>query len=105
MSEPSVDWICKFDETPIPQQTGMEETSVPAPSGDLSQERNECSFPSGNSLPEEDDELTESKIRDFLHEKVFFYSFIFIYKGCNRGNGLYFYFQLFPCKMFKFNKK
>lgn len=72
MSEPSVNWRCKLDETLFPQQVGTEESSGPGPTGDLSQERNESSFPSGNSLPEDDDELTESKIRNFLDEKVLF---------------------------------
>ncbi|KAK3418551.1 mitogen-activated protein kinase kinase kinase NPK1 [Eucalyptus grandis] len=76
ISEPSIDWTGKFDVTPIPQQPGTginpDRTvfSPTGPSGSLSEGGNDFSFPSGPSILEEDDELTESKITAFLHEKA-----------------------------------
>ncbi|KAF8018112.1 hypothetical protein BT93_H3112 [Corymbia citriodora subsp. variegata] len=76
ISEPSIDWTGKFDVTPIPQQPGMgidSDRTVLSPTGpstSLSEGGNDFSFPSGPSILEEDDELTESKITAFLHEKA-----------------------------------
>lgn len=44
--------------------------SPTGPSASLSEGVNDFSFPSGPSILEEDDELTESKITAFLDEKV-----------------------------------
>ncbi|XP_030534849.1 mitogen-activated protein kinase kinase kinase NPK1 [Rhodamnia argentea] len=76
ISEPSIDWTGKFDVTPVPQPPGMginpDRTviSPTGPSGSLSEGGKDFSFPSGPSILEEDDELTESKITAFLHEKA-----------------------------------
>ena len=46
---------------------------MPAGSSGISNKgSNDFSFPCGPSVSEDDDEVTESKIRDFLDEKVLF---------------------------------
>ncbi|KAM7257751.1 hypothetical protein ACFE04_013492 [Oxalis oulophora] len=76
MCEPTDDWPCKFDGSPelrrsemnsLSGQTIYESVAVPRVSvkGD-----NDFSFPSGPSASEDDDEVTESKIRAFLDEKA-----------------------------------
>ncbi|KEH43905.1 MAP kinase kinase kinase [Medicago truncatula] len=77
MSEPlEDDWPCKFDETLnlkksrlnlSPDQTTMK-TMSPAPSPNA---ENEFSFSSEPLAVEDDDEVTESKIRAFLDDKAF----------------------------------
>ncbi|EEF49828.1 mitogen activated protein kinase kinase kinase 3, mapkkk3, mekk3, putative [Ricinus communis] len=62
--ELSGDWKCKFDESPEPEQAGIKLDI------DQSQRDNNFSFPCGASFSEDDDELTESKIRAFLDEKA-----------------------------------
>ncbi|XP_065853317.1 mitogen-activated protein kinase kinase kinase ANP1-like isoform X2 [Euphorbia lathyris] len=63
----SGDSRCKFDETPEPVQAGAElELDMDQPA----QTDNNFSFPCGTTFSEDDDELTESKIRAFLGEKV-----------------------------------
>ncbi|KAK9146702.1 hypothetical protein Sjap_006605 [Stephania japonica] len=76
MCEPSDDWPCKFDESPEPDQRGIKLDScdvVARTSGDpeLSvQDEKDFTFPCGQPVSEEDDEVTESKIRAFLDEKA-----------------------------------
>lgn len=71
-----VDWSCKFDETSEHEQIGTLScvdrlaVSSAVQSGASTEEKNEFSFSCGPSLSEEDDELTESKIKAFLDEKV-----------------------------------
>ncbi|XP_057466579.1 mitogen-activated protein kinase kinase kinase NPK1-like isoform X3 [Actinidia eriantha] len=75
MSEPNDDWPCKFDESPeleksrinfsgqiINNAANMPETSC---NGDK-----DFTFPSGPSVAEDDDEVTETKIKAFLDEKA-----------------------------------
>jgi len=76
MSDPSDDWGCKFDasselETREVNFVTDESYMPPDQSGDGKQP--DFSFPGVPSLSEEDDELTESKIKAFLDEKVLLY--------------------------------
>lgn len=76
MCEPTDGWGCKFDASPEPELTGInpdtkEQISQAAGcSGVFGEGDKDFSFPCGPSLSEDDDELTESKIRAFLDEKV-----------------------------------
>ncbi|KAG5560110.1 hypothetical protein RHGRI_003410 [Rhododendron griersonianum] len=76
MAEPDDDWPCKFDASPELEKSRMNlfsghtineavEVSGASSNGDI-----DFTFPSGPSVAEDDDEVTESKIRAFLHEKV-----------------------------------
>ncbi|KAE9453163.1 hypothetical protein C3L33_14935, partial [Rhododendron williamsianum] len=76
MAEPDDDWPCKFDASPELEKSRMNlfsghtineavEVSGAFSNGDI-----DFTFPSGPSVAEDDDEVTESKIRAFLHEKV-----------------------------------
>ncbi|KAF7151195.1 hypothetical protein RHSIM_Rhsim02G0021400 [Rhododendron simsii] len=76
MAEPDDDWPCKFDVSPELEKSRMNlfpghtineavEVSGASSNGDI-----DFTFPSGPSVAEDDDEVTESKIRAFLHEKV-----------------------------------
>ncbi|KAJ4969234.1 hypothetical protein NE237_015935 [Protea cynaroides] len=76
ISEPTDDWPCKFDESPGLEHRGMDLQSghpisgisgIPGASvkGD-----NDFSFPCAPSVSEDDDEVTELKIRAFLDEKA-----------------------------------
>ncbi|WCJ43158.1 NPK1-related protein kinase 1 [Euphorbia peplus] len=56
---------CKFDETPEPVRAGVELVV-----DQQAQRDHDLSYACGTSLSEDDDELTESKIRAFLGEKV-----------------------------------
>ncbi|KAK4595921.1 hypothetical protein RGQ29_014134 [Quercus rubra] len=76
--EPTDGWGCKFDASPEqPELTGInpetkEQISQAAGcSGVFGEGDKDFSFPCGPSLSEDDDELTESKIRAFLDEKAF----------------------------------
>ncbi|XP_050274180.1 mitogen-activated protein kinase kinase kinase ANP1-like isoform X2 [Quercus robur] len=77
MREPTDGWGCKFDASPEPELTGInpdtkEQISQAADcSGVFGEGDKDFSFPCGPSLSEDDDELTESKIRAFLDEKAF----------------------------------
>ncbi|XP_075657165.1 mitogen-activated protein kinase kinase kinase ANP1-like [Castanea sativa] len=77
MCEPTDGWGCKFDASPEPELTGInpdttEKISQAAGcSGVFGEGDKDFSFPCGPSLSEDDDELTESKIRAFLDEKAF----------------------------------
>ncbi|KAL0005917.1 hypothetical protein SO802_013478 [Lithocarpus litseifolius] len=77
MCEPTDGWGCKFDASLEPELTGInpdtkEQISQAAGcSGVFGEGDKDFSFPCGPSLSEDDDELTESKIRVFLDEKAF----------------------------------
>ncbi|KAL9447348.1 hypothetical protein AB3S75_014918 [Citrus x aurantiifolia] len=76
MCEPSDDWRWKFDGSPEPEKNelkpdGDESLKVPASRINASgEEDNGFSFPRGTPLSEDDDELTESKIKAFLDAKA-----------------------------------
>ncbi|XP_077222723.1 mitogen-activated protein kinase kinase kinase NPK1-like isoform X3 [Tasmannia lanceolata] len=74
MSEPLDDWPCKFDESPEPRGMPSEDscgsvTGAGNISGASAKEENGFTFPCGTSC-EDDEEVTESKIRAFLDEKA-----------------------------------
>jgi mitogen-activated protein kinase kinase kinase len=73
------DWPCKFDEDPLFKRSGYnlscsqsnhEAIDIHEASG---KGQNDFTFPCGPVVPEDDDEVTESKIRAFLDEKVHFF--------------------------------
>lgn len=75
MCEPNDDWACKFDESP--GLTKGEEEIPPSQivdpgSRSLGSVEVDCgfTFPRGQSGSEDEDEVTEAKIRAFLDEKV-----------------------------------
>ncbi|KAK7397208.1 hypothetical protein VNO78_18375 [Psophocarpus tetragonolobus] len=74
MSDPSDDWGCKFDASPELENSGVnfgtDETYMPPDQLGPDKAQNDFSFPGVPSLSEEDDELTESKIKAFLDEKA-----------------------------------
>lgn len=76
MCEPTDDWPCKFDESPELTKSGAnlsshQTVSKPAGSPRASNEReNDFTFPCGPLVGDDDDEVTESKIRAFLDEKA-----------------------------------
>lgn len=77
MSEPSDDWRSKYDGSPEPEKgvkpNNDQSVHVPAAHFSASGEGvHDLSFPCGPSLSEDDDELTESKIKAFLDAKVIF---------------------------------
>lgn len=84
MCEPSDEWRCKYDDTPELEQPSMtldddQPVDRLAGSSELTGKcDNDFSFRCGRSLSEDDDEVTESKIKAFLDEKVvsLFCSFI-----------------------------
>ncbi|XP_044498627.1 mitogen-activated protein kinase kinase kinase NPK1-like [Mangifera indica] len=67
MCEPTDDWPCKFDESP---EVDRYEMNLSSDARVSVKEENDFSFPCGSSAPEDDDEVTESKIRAFLDEKA-----------------------------------
>ncbi|KAL3828815.1 hypothetical protein ACJIZ3_017617 [Penstemon smallii] len=75
MCEPNDDWTCKFDESPeldknatVILQSQINETGNRSlASGEVDYA---FTFPRGQSGTEDDDEVTESKIREFLDEKA-----------------------------------
>ncbi|XP_057489139.1 mitogen-activated protein kinase kinase kinase NPK1-like [Actinidia eriantha] len=76
MSEPNDDWPCKFDGSPeldksrvnlFPCQTINKAAKSPGESGNVD---NDFTFPGGPLATEDDDEVTETKIRAFLDEKA-----------------------------------
>lgn len=76
MCEPCDEWSCKYDDTPEQQQRSMtpdDAQSVDRLAGST-ESTGKCgddfSFQCGRSLSEDDDEVTESKIKAFLDEKV-----------------------------------
>ncbi|KAK2646947.1 hypothetical protein Ddye_022142 [Dipteronia dyeriana] len=76
MCEPTDDWPCKFDEIPEVERNVLNISSDQALSeaigstGLSGKRENEFSFQCGSSAAEDDDEVTESKIRAFLDEKA-----------------------------------
>ncbi|XP_011090761.1 mitogen-activated protein kinase kinase kinase NPK1 [Sesamum indicum] len=75
MSEPNDDWPCQFDGSPELTKSGTEflSSQIVEP-GNRSSGSGEVdygfTFPTGQSGPEDDEEVTESKIRAFLVEKA-----------------------------------
>jgi hypothetical protein len=78
MCESSDGWGCKFEASLEPEQSGRNSdtkehiSDVTGCSGVFGEGDKDFSFPYGPSLSENDDELTESKIRSLLDEKVLF---------------------------------
>ncbi|OIW17500.1 hypothetical protein TanjilG_22612 [Lupinus angustifolius] len=74
MSDPSDDWGCKFDASPELEHRevgfDIDESYMPCGQSGANEGQNDSSFPSVPSLTEEEEELTESKIKDFLAEKA-----------------------------------
>ncbi|XP_050372335.1 mitogen-activated protein kinase kinase kinase NPK1 [Argentina anserina] len=76
MCEPTDDWQCKFDESLELGKSGMDllpcQTIHEAPNsaGASHKVENEFTFPCGPSVAEDDEEVTETKIRAFLDEKA-----------------------------------
>lgn len=75
MSEPHDDWPCKFDESPHLTKSGrgFHHGQIVAPGNkSLCSDEVDCgfTFPHGQLGPEDDEEVTESKIRAFPDEKA-----------------------------------
>lgn len=76
MCEPDNDWPCKFDESPelTKSQANLhyDQATIKPTNNPIMSYKEDLAFtfPSGQSAAEDDDELTESKIRAFLDEKV-----------------------------------
>lgn len=75
MCEPNDDWTCNFDESPELSKSGMKilpSEIVESGNRSLGSVEVDCgfTFPKEQSASEDDDELTEAKIRAFLDEKV-----------------------------------
>ncbi|KAM3265637.1 mitogen-activated protein kinase kinase kinase NPK1 [Capsicum annuum] len=73
MSEPDNDWPCKFDESPelTKSQANLHFGQIkPTNSPLMTCKEDVFAFSGGQSAAEDDDELTESKIRAFLDEKA-----------------------------------
>ena len=77
MSDPSDDWGCKFDASSELKNREVnfvtDESYMPPDQSGDDKGQTDFSFPGVPSLSEEDDELTESKIKAFLDEKVLLY--------------------------------
>ncbi|KAL6952610.1 mitogen-activated protein kinase kinase kinase [Sarracenia purpurea var. burkii] len=67
MSEPNNDWSCKFDESPELDSNQTNAADTPGASGS---DDKVFTFPTSPLIVEDDDEVTESKIRAFLNEKA-----------------------------------
>ncbi|CAA3031481.1 mitogen-activated protein kinase kinase kinase NPK1-like isoform X2 [Olea europaea var. sylvestris] len=73
MCDPDDDWPCKLDGNPEVEETGTRLlTSQVLEPGNKPQASGDCGliFPSEPSIAEDDDEVTESKIKAFLDEKA-----------------------------------
>ncbi|KAK7332978.1 hypothetical protein VNO80_29738 [Phaseolus coccineus] len=74
MSDPSDDWGCKFDASSELENREVnfvtDESYMPPDQSGDDKGQTDFSFPGVPSLSEEDDELTESKIKAFLDEKA-----------------------------------
>ncbi|XP_007034672.2 PREDICTED: mitogen-activated protein kinase kinase kinase NPK1 [Theobroma cacao] len=75
MCEPTEDWSCKLDGSSEPRRSGVNmslgETVEAASSPQMSgKAENDFSFPCGPSAVDDEEEVTESKIRAFLDEKA-----------------------------------
>ncbi|KAK9061986.1 hypothetical protein SSX86_019170 [Deinandra increscens subsp. villosa] len=97
MMEPDDDWPCQFDGSPevgpnaaanlFPDQGSEITVEIPGEVGNG--DDNGFTFPNGASVMEEEDELTEIKIRAFLDEKVkFVYQFGFLF-SVNEHGGIF----------------
>lgn len=77
MSEPTDDWPCKFDKSPELERSKSNlhsSQTVYKSSADnvgVSGEENDFTFPCGTIAADDEEEVTESKIRAFLDEKAF----------------------------------
>jgi len=76
MCEPTDDWPCKFDGSLESERSGIDlspcqtiQNAAGSP-GVPGKGENDFTFPCGPTGAEDDDEVTESKIRAFLDEKV-----------------------------------
>ncbi|KAF5188939.1 Mitogen-activated protein kinase kinase kinase npk1 [Thalictrum thalictroides] len=76
MCEPSDDWPCKFDASPEPEQHGTNvdsgrliDSAADSPGTDETGDR-DFTFPCEPPVSEDDDEVTESKIKAFLDGKA-----------------------------------
>lgn len=75
MCEPNDDWTCNFDASPELTKSGtvtLPSEIVEPGNRSLGSVEVDCgfTFPRGQSASEDEDELTEAKIRAFLDEKV-----------------------------------
>ena len=74
MCEPTEVWPCKFDRCSVLGRSGvnfsLSETVETAGSPGTSGKEKDFTFPLGPSTADDDEEVTESKIRAFLDEKV-----------------------------------
>ncbi|XP_022762027.1 mitogen-activated protein kinase kinase kinase NPK1-like [Durio zibethinus] len=75
MSEPTEDWPCKFDRSSEISRNGVnlslvEALEASASPGMYGKEQNDFTFPCGPAAGDDDEEVTESKIRAFLDEKA-----------------------------------
>jgi mitogen-activated protein kinase kinase kinase ANP1 len=76
MSEPDDEWPCKFDESPELEGRNtslFSSQAIKNPSdiiGHSGKDDGGFTFPVGQVVMDDDDEVTESKIRAFLDEKV-----------------------------------
>ncbi|GFZ08831.1 NPK1-related protein kinase 2 [Actinidia rufa] len=75
MSEPNDDWPCKFDESPELEKSRINfsgqiiNNAADMPEASCNGDK-DFTFPSGPSVAEDDDEVTETKIKAFLDEKA-----------------------------------
>lgn len=77
MCQPTDDWLCKYDQSPEPDNEYRRiDVDADQPVGNTtspgtSEQEADFTFPCGPSASEEEDEvLTEQKIKAFLEEKV-----------------------------------
>ncbi|PNY11898.1 mitogen-activated protein kinase kinase kinase anp1-like protein [Trifolium pratense] len=74
MSEPLDDWGCKFDASPVLENREVsldnDESHMPCVQLESNKEQKDLPFPCVPSLSEDDDDLTEVKIKAFLDEKA-----------------------------------
>lgn len=74
MCEPTDEWPCNFDKSPDLERKGTNLSTVETMRSTETPQKveNEFSFPSESIGVDDDEEVTESKIRAFLDEKVLF---------------------------------
>lgn len=78
MCEPTDDdWACKLDGSSELGGNLMDLSGIQT-SQETTCKENDFTFPCGQSAVEDDEEVTESKIRAFLDEKVLLFSKIFL---------------------------
>lgn len=85
MSEPADDWPCKFDASPEQREIELQDScelvngATASCFGASAKVESDFTFPcEPPSASEDDDEVTESKIRAFLDEKVLIYLCILV---------------------------